>query len=218
MPRRSNVIATTLGVVLAACWLLVPLAVRTSGGEARPTASAGAKPSPTPAIAKTKADANPQQQPAPRPEPADNSYCYVCHANYEHEKLTKAHQPVGVGCEKCHGMSVKHSGDEDGLTPPDKMYAKSAVDPFCMTCHEKSKLVKRDDHKDYFRDLQEGETCSDCHAEKHHLAVRTRIWDKKTGKLVKDDGVRMMLKDSPATEGAAAKSKHGSAGEQSKGK
>jgi hypothetical protein len=33
------------------------------------------------------------------------------------------------------------------------------------------------------------------------MAVRTRIWDKKTGKLLSDDGVRMMYKDSPATKG-----------------
>ena len=59
-------------------------------------------------------------KPAERPEPADNSYCLVCHANYDDENLTKAHQPAGVGCEQCHGTSVKHSGDEDGLTPPDR--------------------------------------------------------------------------------------------------
>jgi hypothetical protein len=33
------------------------------------------------------------------------------------------------------------------------------------------------------------------------MAVRTRKWDKKTRKLLSDDGVRMMYKDSPATEG-----------------
>jgi hypothetical protein len=33
------------------------------------------------------------------------------------------------------------------------------------------------------------------------MAVRTRQWDKKTRKLISDDGVRMMYKDSPATEG-----------------
>jgi hypothetical protein len=161
-----------------------------SGGEAPPAASADAK-APPPA----------------ETEPADNSYCLVCHANYEEEDLTKAHQPVGVGCEKCHGESIKHSGDEDGLTPPDKMYAKSEVNPFCLTCHEKSKLVKRDEHTDFFAELQADDTCSDCHGESHHLKVRTRIWDKKTGKLIKDDGVRMMEKDSPATEGAVPKSK-----------
>ena len=33
------------------------------------------------------------------------------------------------------------------------------------------------------------------------MAVRTRKWDKKTRKLISDDGVRMMYKDSPATNG-----------------
>ena len=57
-------------------------------------------------------------------EPADNSYCIVCHLNYETEKLTTGHQIAGVGCAKCHGESEKHSGDEDGLTPPDVMFAQ----------------------------------------------------------------------------------------------
>lgn len=140
-------------------------------------------------------------------EPADNSYCLVCHANYEDEKLTKVHVPAGVGCEKCHGESVKHSGDEDGLTPPDKMYAPADVTPMCLGCHEKPLLLKRDDHKEFFAANEPDETCNDCHGQHHRLKVRTRVWDKKTGKLVKDDGVRMMQKDSPATEGAVRKAK-----------
>lgn len=140
-------------------------------------------------------------------EPADNSYCYVCHANYEGEKLVHGHEKAGVGCEKCHGESAKHSGDEDGLTPPDKMFPKAEVNPYCISCHEKNKLLKRDEHKDWFKDLEEDESCNDCHGEKHRLKVRTRIWDKKTRKLLKDDGVRMMQKDSPATQGVGRKAK-----------
>jgi hypothetical protein len=160
----------------------------------QPVSSAADKPVPAPASQE-------------KPEPADNSYCIVCHANYETEKLVAAHQPAGVGCEQCHGKSVKHSGDEDGLTPPDKMFPKSEVTAFCIGCHAKDKLLKREDHEEFFTHPDPGETCGDCHAEKHRLKVRTRIWDKKTRKLLSDDGVRMMQKDSPATEGAARKSK-----------
>jgi sugar phosphate isomerase/epimerase len=127
-----------------------------------------------------------------KPEPADNSYCYACHLNYEEEKLTRIHQPVGVGCENCHGPSIEHSGDEDNITPPDKMYPKSEINAFCMTCHEKEKLLKREDHRDFFKEGDKDETCTDCHGENHRLKVRTRVWDKKTRKLMKDDGVRMM--------------------------
>jgi len=141
-----------------------------------------------------------------KPEPADNSYCLVCHANYETEQLVQGHQPAGVGCEQCHGMSVKHSGDEDAVTPPDRMFAKHEITAFCQTCHEKATLVKREDHQEFFQRPDPGETCGNCHTEKHCLKVRTRVWDKKTRKLRKDDGVRMMLKDSPATEGAARSS------------
>jgi hypothetical protein len=133
-------------------------------------------------------------------EPADNSYCYVCHANYEQEDLTATHQPVGVGCETCHGMSEKHSGDEDGLTPPDVMYPKDLVNAACIKCHAKEKFASDGNHDEVFsKDKKPDKICSECHAEEHRMKVRTRIWDKKTGKLVSDDGVRMMYKDSPAS-------------------
>jgi hypothetical protein len=127
-------------------------------------------------------------------EPADNSFCYACHANYNGEKLTKQHQPVGVGCEKCHGLSVQHSGDEDNITPPDRMFSKADVDPFCITCHDKPALMKREDHRLYLKGETVEQTCNECHAKDHHMKVRTRQWDKKTHKLIKDDGVRMMGK------------------------
>ncbi len=143
----------------------------------------------------------PDAKPAAKPEPADNSYCYVCHANYEEEKLTQVHQPVGVGCERCHGESIKHSGDEDGLIPPDRMFAKADIDAFCIACHPEDQLRKRDLHREWLVETQRDETCNECHGKEHRMKVRTRHWDKKTRKLIKDDGVRMMQKDSPASGG-----------------
>ena len=148
-------------------------------------------------------------------EPSDNSYCLVCHLNYENEKLTKSHRTAGVGCAKCHGESEKHSGDEDGLTPPETMFAKSDVDPFCMTCHPKDEMLendrlrKNDYHKDVFNPNAEDHLlCTECHGENHRMAVRTRKWDKTPRKLLSDDGVRMMYKDSPATEGVKSTQKN----------
>jgi len=137
-------------------------------------------------------------------EPADNSYCVVCHLNYETEKLTRSHQIAAVGCDKCHGASEKHSGDEDGLTAPDVIFAHEDVDKFCMTCHPKEKIEKHENHKEAFDPkvpADEHLICTECHGENHKMAVRTRKWDKKTRKLLSDDGVRMMYKNSPATEG-----------------
>lgn len=126
-------------------------------------------------------------------EPADNSYCDVCHLNYQQEKLAKTHKKAGVGCETCHGISDKHSEDEDNMVPPDIMYPQPRVKAFCMGCHEKGKLVKEDNHDDIFsKDADPEDTCTDCHGEKHRLKVRTRKWDKATGKLTWYDGVRMM--------------------------
>jgi len=127
---------------------------------------------------------------AKRVQPADNSYCYVCHANYKKDELSRAHQPAGVGCETCHGPSDKHSSDEDGLIPPQIMYPRQKINRYCMTCHPKDKIGQIEDHKP-LPAAKVKKVCTDCHG-KHRLKHRTRIWDKSTGKLISDDGVRMM--------------------------
>lgn len=128
-------------------------------------------------------------------EPADNSYCYVCHVNYQEESLTHPHELVGVGCEKCHGMSAKHSADEDNLTPPDHMYSETRVAPFCLACHPKDKLAPDANHKPIFAPGVLPQRCTDCHGE-HRLKNRTRRWDKDTGKMIwKDSGPVMDRKN-----------------------
>ena len=99
----------------------------------------------------------------------------------------------GVGCELCHGMSDTHSEDEDSLVPPEIMYPKAAITPFCMDCHKKGDLVQEENHEGLFSDKPvQDKSCSECHGKKHRLKVRTRKWDKATGKLTWYDGVRMM--------------------------
>ncbi len=123
---------------------------------------------------------------APSGPVADNSRCYVCHTNFDGEKLTAMHAKHEVGCEDCHGASDKHCSDEDNITPPDKMFAKAAINDFCNGCHPDGKLGEG---KKY---------CTECHG-KHVMEHRTRRWDKNTGELLEDDKVRMltdeMLKD-----------------------
>ena len=149
-------------------------------------------------------------------EPADNSFCYVCHRNFEKEPLNVKHTKIGIGCEQCHGISERHSADEDGITPPETMYSKARINPSCMKCHTAEKLKKSDKHQAALAMMKnEGKSladkllqvmpeaasakwiCTDCHGQ-HRMKVRTRIWDKETGKLIKDDGVRMMDKSRPA--------------------
>ena len=121
-------------------------------------------------------------------EPADNSYCYVCHVNYQEEPLAQRHQLAGVGCETCHGMSAKHSADEDNLTPPERMYSEVRVAPFCLSCHARAKLAQDANHQAIFAAGAPPQRCTDCHGE-HRLKHRTRRWDKDTGKLTgKDSG------------------------------
>lgn len=152
----------------------------------------------------------------PVAEPADNSFCYVCHRNLEKEPLNVIHTKQGVGCEKCHGMSEKHSADEDGVTPPEILYSKARINAFCIKCHAVEVLQKSPKHQSILALIKENtkpiksakeeikspnvesakSVCTDCHGQ-HRLKVRTRTWDKETGKLIKDDGVRMMDKNRP---------------------
>jgi len=120
------------------------------------------------------------QDVAPQAGPvADNSRCHVCHINYQDEQLAVVHARANIGCEKCHGSSDAHCGDEDNITPPDIMYPAERVNSFCKDCHPTAKLGGG---KKY---------CTDCHGD-HRLGYRTRRWDKTTGKLIEDDKVRML--------------------------
>ncbi len=125
---------------------------------------------------------------------ADNSRCYVCHVNYEEEPLTFVHAMADIGCQRCHGTSDAHCSDEDNITPPDITYPAAKIDSFCMGCHTKDK-IDIPVHKSVLADIgtEEG-CCTNCHGE-HRLSHRTRRWDKKTGKLLEDDNVRMLTNE-----------------------
>jgi hypothetical protein len=149
-------------------------------------------------------------EPPPTTQPADNSYCFACHMNYQRESLAAGHQRAGVGCTRCHGESDRHSTDENNVTPPDIMFPKERLNDACLKCHAPEKLLARGDEKAHAALLAgkgdqdppgSGATqpareigkkyCTDCHGQ-HALNVRTRLWDKKTGRLIADDGVRMV--------------------------
>jgi hypothetical protein len=110
---------------------------------------------------------------------ADNSRCYVCHINFDGEKLTAIHARANVGCENCHGASDAHCSDEDNITPPEIMYPAAKINSSCWKCHPDGKLSGGMEY------------CTDCHGE-HRLSYRTRRWDKETGELIEDDKVRMV--------------------------
>ncbi len=125
--------------------------------------------------------------------PADNSYCLTCHMNFNKEPVAANHRNNGVGCAKCHGDSDKHSSDENGIIPPDIIFAKQAVDAACMKCHDTASLQTKPKEHELVLNvaLDKAKVCTDCHGQ-HVMATRTRRWDKITRKLISDDGVRMV--------------------------
>jgi len=118
---------------------------------------------------------------------AQNEACYVCHENYREESFADYHARAEVGCIKCHGESIAHRGDESNLTPPDIMFPPEEIEKNCKTCHDThdapaAKVIALWLEKCQQRVSPKELLCTDCHGE-HRMAVRTILWDKRTGKL-----------------------------------
>ncbi len=110
---------------------------------------------------------------------ADNSRCFVCHANYLDEKIAVTHARAGIGCATCHGASDAHIADESWAsggngTAPDIMFPRERVNPSCMVCHPKDKIDTAE-HKPLFAKDTQQKLCTDCHGS-HRLPIRRSKW------------------------------------------
>jgi len=122
---------------------------------------------------------------------ADNSACFVCHGNFQEERMVTVHAAEDIGCMKCHGASLAHRNDEDNVTAPDKMYSRGRIDNACRQCHEDHTASPRKViamfQERFPRNADPKKiVCTDCHGE-HRLKVRSVRWDKDSGKLLKSD-------------------------------
>jgi hypothetical protein len=109
---------------------------------------------------------------------ADNSRCFVCHANYMEEQLATAHARARIGCADCHGPSDAHIADESWAsggsgTAPGIMYPQDKINSSCMTCHAKDKLDTPQHQA--VRTGSSQEVCTDCHG-RHRLPQRRCRW------------------------------------------
>lgn len=119
----------------------------------------------------------------------ENMACFVCHGNYRDEFLAESHAAANIGCVNCHGESFAHRNDENNTTPPETMYPAEKIDPFCQGCHRThdvpaGKVVARWKERGIDKSDPAQIVCTDCHGE-HRMKVRTVIWDKETGKLLR---------------------------------
>jgi hypothetical protein len=122
-----------------------------------------------------------------------NPFCRACHLDFDEEELALDHELFGIGCERCHGESLRHRSDEANVTPPEMMYAKERINPMCMMCHPRQDLQDRKDHQPILEaglsifesgpsDPDAKEYCTDCHGVTHRMKTRTIRWDKNTGR------------------------------------
>lgn len=139
---------------------------------------------------------SPKAEPAPRKryEEGDNSFCYVCHVNWQQEEFVESHRLAGVSCYDCHGISEAHMDDEEHMTAPEMMYTRENANASCMTdkCHPQSDMEAEMGHRPFFAQATDLKQCADCHGQ-HRLEERKRRWDKVTGEIVevKGDAVSM---------------------------
>jgi hypothetical protein len=110
---------------------------------------------------------------------ADNTRCFVCHANYLDEEIAVTHARANIGCASCHGESDAHIADESwgsggNGTAPDIMYPKEEINPSCMRCHPQDR-IDIPEHEPVFANADESKVCTDCHGD-HRLTVRRCTW------------------------------------------
>ena len=110
-----------------------------------------------------------QEAPAPTP---DNSFCLVCHINFAEEELAAKHLAQGMTCMTCHGDSFDHRDDESHRTPPDILYGRAEIEPFCKGCHEAHRdpenveayrLAHKGETRPNGRTIRRKSVCTDCH-------------------------------------------------------
>lgn len=125
-----------------------------------------------------------------------NPFCRACHLDFDEEELALDHELAGIGCERCHGESLRHRSDEANVTPPELMYPKGRINPGCMMCHPRHDIKHVQDHQailgaglSVFHETPSGadakKCCTDCHGIKHRMQSRTIRWDKATGEPIR---------------------------------
>lgn len=127
-----------------------------------------------------------------------NPFCKACHLDFDEDELAIDHELAGIGCERCHGESLRHRSDEANVTPPQLMYPKERINPTCMMCHPRHAIQHVGDHLPILEAglsvfEEEGPSgagghtaqyCMDCHGPHHRMKVRTVRWDKCTGAVL----------------------------------
>ena len=119
------------------------------------------------------------QQEKPTKAMVDNKRCFVCHLNYEKEKIALTHAKADISCAECHGNCDEHIADESWAsggngTAPEIIYRRDQVNKACLKCHMKSHMDE-EAHEEFFAGTSEEKHCTDCHG-KHRLEERKCKW------------------------------------------
>jgi len=129
--------------------------------------------------AKSKPPETKQKRAAVALDAADNSECLICHMDFKGEEISAGHEQAGIGCIGCHGDSLAHGDDELNITPPDKLFGRAEIVPFCKGCHPThvegrvyDDFVKQwhSKRRPNGRMIVDDSVCTDCHG--NHAILR----------------------------------------------
>jgi len=104
----------------------------------------------------------------------NNDSCMCCHVDFKHELISKVHLEAGITCMCCHGDSEVHRADEFNLMPPDVVWGRREMEPFCKQCHPEHKHPDKVDafmeeweskRRPNGRWIETHSVCTDCHGE-----------------------------------------------------
>jgi hypothetical protein len=110
---------------------------------------------------------------------ADNAECFVCHADFREELISREHADHGIGCYTCHGPSRAHGGDEANIMPPDVVFGRAEIGRFCRSCHASHPTGKEygafvaewtGKRRKNGRLVSADSVCTDCHG--NHAVLR----------------------------------------------
>jgi hypothetical protein len=106
--------------------------------------------------------------------PSDNTLCLSCHQEFARELISREHRREGVLCVDCHGLSLAHARDSTHQTPPDVVFDRTAIDPYCYQCHhhrhnpaELDRFIEewQGRRRPNGRAVTQASVCTDCHGE-----------------------------------------------------
>jgi hypothetical protein len=100
----------------------------------------------------------------PALSPTSNASCAICHTSVVNDFKSHPHHAKGMGCDSCHGASVRHQ--QSSWLAPDRAPEHEEIPVLCGRCHPAElKSYRTSQHAKLVLEKSElkGPDCTTCH-------------------------------------------------------